>query len=373
MPYSLPSFTQLKQQVLADIQSMPFVTSGLLPKSILRYLGYAIAQQAYLHSEHLRYIALQSVPFTASDEFLSAWAALKGVNRLAATPASGQVTFTGVANSAIVAATTATRQDGIGYYTANSATISNGSAVVTMIATTAGSATNLSTGVTVTLATSVTGVNSVATVTTAMTNGSDQETDVSLRTRMLEAFQALGESGSVANFNSWATSTGNITRVWCNPSGAGPGTVVIYICLDTIESATNGFPVGSDGVATNETRWTTKATGDQLLVANQVFLSEPATALVFVCSPIPQHIAVSIQSLSNSSPSVQAAIVVALQSLCVSIGSPLGCSIFPSSISAAIQGAAGIAATFTLLSPVAEITLSTGFLPEITVLDVTFS
>ena len=82
MPYARPTLTQLRDQALQDIQSggLPGV-DGLLQRAVLRVLAYALAGLSYLHYGYQDWIALQAVPWTAEDEYLEGWAALKSVNR----------------------------------------------------------------------------------------------------------------------------------------------------------------------------------------------------------------------------------------------------------------------------------------------------
>src|SRR5579864_8376487 len=97
MPYLRPTLSELKAQVAADIQSGLPGTDPLLRFSSLGVIGRALAGLAQLQYGYTDYIAKQSNPFTATDEFLEAWAALKGIYREPATQAgastSGQIQF----------------------------------------------------------------------------------------------------------------------------------------------------------------------------------------------------------------------------------------------------------------------------------------
>lgn len=57
------------------------------------------AGMAHLHYGYLDYIALQATPATATDEYLAAWAALKGIYRKPATAAQGKIQLTGRAGA----------------------------------------------------------------------------------------------------------------------------------------------------------------------------------------------------------------------------------------------------------------------------------
>ena len=83
------------------------------------------------------------------------------------------------------------------------------------------------------------------------------------------------------DYATWAISVPGVTRAWCLRNGYGAGTVVVYIMLDAAQAGHDGFPVGQDGVATDEPRGV-PAVGDQLTVANALYPLQPVTALVYV-------------------------------------------------------------------------------------------
>ena len=89
----------------------------LLRTAVLKILGDVQAGAAHLQYGYLDWIAQQSNPFTASDEFLEAWAALKSVTRLAATSATGTVTFSGTNGTVMPSGTVVVRGDGWRYIT----------------------------------------------------------------------------------------------------------------------------------------------------------------------------------------------------------------------------------------------------------------
>src|SRR5690349_6988912 len=82
MPFARPTLTALRNQSLQDITTsgVPGL-DGLLRNAVLRVLAWVMAGLAYSEYGYLDWIARQSVPFTAADEFLEAWAALIGVYR----------------------------------------------------------------------------------------------------------------------------------------------------------------------------------------------------------------------------------------------------------------------------------------------------
>lgn len=377
MPYSRPTLTQLRSQVAADISGGLPGSDALLRFSSLNILGTALAGLAQEQYGYTDWVARQANPFTAEDEFLEAWAALKNVFREAAAQAGylvpGQVTFPGVNGTPLPIGTPLVRGDGVGF-TTTSAGVWSGSAVTANAVANAdpsgltGAFGNCPAGTVMTLGTAIAGIQSTGSVTVAFTGGADVEGNDSLRARMLQAYQNVPQGGAQNDYVTWALQVSGVTRAWCNPNGFGPGTVVVYAMLDVTESANNGFPQGVSGVATLETRGTPTATGDQLAVANWIYPLRPATALVYVYAPTQQVVNFTISGISGASAATKALIASAIEGIFVLYGSPLSTvagqngvvdlSYIESAI-AAIAGTAG----FVITSPTANIVGTTGQLP----------
>ncbi|WP_186113939.1 baseplate J/gp47 family protein [Burkholderia gladioli] len=377
MPYLRPTLSELKAQVAADIQSGLPGTDPLLRFSSFGVIGRALAGLAQLQYGYTDYIAKQSNPFTATDEFLEAWAALKAIYREPATQAGastpGQIQFAiapGNVNT-IPAGTAISRSDGVGYTTTAEGVISGSMITVAAVANAdpaglTGAFGNCAVGTAMTLGVSIAGITSTGAVSVAFTGGADIETDDSLRSRMLFAYQNPAQGGSESDYVQWAREVAGVTRAWCNPVGFGPGTVVVYTMFDQAEAGNNGFPVGTDGVATDEKRGLV-ATGDQLTVANWIYPLRPVTALVYSCSPIATAINFTITGTANFTAAQKAAIESAISGTFVLYGSPVGTGnqngvVDLSYIDSAIAAIAGTQG-FVITSPLQNIVGTTGQMP----------
>ncbi|MEX3690829.1 baseplate J/gp47 family protein [Paraburkholderia sp. BR14263] len=375
MPFARPTLTQLRNQVAQDLNANLTGADALLRFSNLRVLGEVLAALAQMQYGYTDWVAKQSNPFTATDEYLDAWAALKNVLRKAATQAGaetpGQVTFPATNGVVLPAGSSITRGDGVGYTTSADATAANGAVTVNAVANEdptglTGAFGNCVAGTVMTLGTAIAGITSTGLVTTAFTGGADIETDDSLRSRMLFAYQNPPQGGAVKDYITWALQVAGVTRAWCNPNGFGPGTVVVYAMLDSAESGNGGFPVGTDGVAANESRGIA-ATGDQLTIANWIYPLRPATALVYVCSPTRKVVDFTITGSGTFSAATKALIAAAISGVFVMYGDPLGSEDLGGGIDlsyigsaiAAISGTAG----FVITSPAGNIVGTTGQLP----------
>ncbi len=366
MPYPRPTLSDLRTMVAQDIAADLPGTDPLLRFSNLGILGRVLAGLANLHYGYLDWIAGQSVPFTATDEYLEGWAALKGVVREGATQASGTVTFTGTPDTPLPAGTTITRGDGVGGIVTVGGTVSAVGTVTVTVEIDAdptgltGAFGNCAAATQFTLGSAIKGIASVGTAAEAFTGGADLETDESLRSRMLLAYQTTPEGGAATDYVEWALKVPGVTRAWTTPNGMGPGTVIVRFMMDVSEAANGGFPQGTNGVATDETR-DVAATGDQLAVANAIFALQPVTALVYAVAPTQNVVNFTISGLTGASSTLQAEIAAAIAGVFQQYGAPGG-TVDMSYVDSAIGAIAGTAG-FVVETPAANIVSPTGALP----------
>lgn len=368
MPFVRPTLSDLRAQVASDITAGLKTVDGLLRFSNLKILGDALAGLGHLNYGYLDWIARQACPYTATGEYLEAWGALKKVYRKAATAATGKVTFAGTAGVVINAGTEVVRSDGATFSTTASVTVgSAGTAAVTVTATAAGDEGNTSVGSLMTLGSSLTGIGSSGAVTAAITGGADQEGDSGLFERILEAYQNTPNGGSKTDYVEWAKAVSGVTRAWCNPNGFGAGTVVVYAMLDDANASYNGFPQGTNGISANDNRVTagSQAAGDQLTVANVIFVDQPVTALVYVCSPIAKPINFTITGLTSASTATRSAIAAAIAEVFMEYGSPTPADTAQVPLSAIESAVAAISGTegFVIASPSTNLANTLGYLP----------
>ena len=366
MPFERRTLSELRQQVRQDIVTSTPVGGALLPNSVLAVLGDVQAGLAHLEYGYLDWIARQAVPYTATEEFLEAWSALVGITRKPAVAATGTVTFSGVDGNTIPAGTEVLRGDGAVYHTAADVTVSSSIATVTVTADLAGTAGNTAVSTTMTLAGAIAGVQSNGAVAAAIAGGVDVETDDSLRTRMLLRYSQPPQGGAANDYVEWALAVPAVTRAWCYPLGMGAGTVVVYFMEDVVRSGGGGFPVGTNGGATDEMR-TTAATGDQLVVADAIYPLRPVTSLVYVSAPTANPIAFTI-SLPGASAGTKAAVSAAIADVFLRYGVPIaGTSVNLDHIEAAILAVPNTEG-FVITSPTTNIANVTGQLPTVGVI-----
>lgn len=226
---------------------------------------------------------------------------------------------------------------------------------------------NCDEGTTFTLGIAIDGIQSNGAAASDFTGGADIESQDSLMTRMLQAYQNPPQGGDAQDYVTWALAVPGVTRAWSNPNGFGVGTVVVYTMFDVSEAGHGGFPQGANGVATDETRSPIVATGDQLAVANLIFEKQPVTALVWSCAPTPNPISFTFTGTSGWSAVTKAAVQNAIASVFLQYGAPVTSSIPVIDLSlinseiGAISGTEG----FVMTSPAANIPNVVGQMPTI--------
>ena len=323
MPFARATLTELRRQAAEDINAALPGADALLRFSNLGILADVLAGMGSGHYGYLDWIARNSVPFTATAEYLEGWAALKGVTRKPATAASGDVRFPAAAGAMLPAGTTVTRSDGVTYVTTAEVQAEGGEVIAPIIADAPGALGNTALGATLILGAGVSGVSLNGTAATALTGGADIEGDDELRSRMLAVYAAPPQGGARTDYVEWALGVPGVTRCWVVPSGMGPGTIVLLFMMDLAQASHDGFPQGTDGCASAETR-DTAASGDQLALANAIFDKQPVTALVYAVAPTPNRIAVTISGLSGATASLRQAVTAAVRSALTAEATPSG-------------------------------------------------
>lgn len=370
MPFARPTLTALRNAAIQDVTTsgVPGL-DGLLRNAVLRVLAWVMSGLAYSVYGYIDWVSREAVPFTATDEFLEAWAALIGVYRKDSTPATGFAKFTGTTGRTVTIGATLTRVDGTPYTVTSEGTADTfGDVTVGMVAAVNGAATDCDDGTPISLDPPIAGINSGGVTVGPTTGGSDQESQDELRTRMLFKYASPPQGGAASDYIEWTLEVPGVTRAWIEPQGQGPGSVVVYPMFDLVNADNGGFPLGTDGGATLETRLT-PATGDQLAVADYIWPLRPVTALVYVAAPDPLPINVTLAALDPATVEIEAQITASLNDMFLAVGEVAG-TIYPSQLYEAISLTPGVI-HFVMTAPIAAVTASEGQLPVLGTLTAT--
>ena len=338
MPFSRPSPLEIRDRMAAEIAVALPGADARLRRSMEEVLVRAIAIASHELHGHLEWAALQILPDTAEDEVLARHAAIWGLTRIAATAATGSVTFSGTAGAVVPANTELRRGDDARFLLAADVTIGGGgTGSGTVTARVAGAAGNSVAGVALQLVAPVAGIQPSAVVAAGgLAAGADAETAAALRARLLQRIQTPPAGGAAADYVVWARAVAGVERVWVYPNWAGAGTVGV-----TFTTAGGAIPAAP------------------LVAAVQAALNlrRPVTASVLVFAPATQAVALTID-LAVDTAAIRAAVLAELADFFVREAEPGGV-IRVSRISAAISAALGEVAHL-LIAPTADITLPAG-------------
>nr|VFK18121.1 MAG: Uncharacterized phage protein gp47/JayE [Candidatus Kentron sp. LPFa] len=230
--YERPDYPALAARIEADLAAVPAVLRGPLSASWARACH---GQYGYLD-----WIDAQCSPLTCELARLHDWAALYGVDRLAATKAAGDCLATGAAGSTLLADAELRGTNGLDYGVSSATTLGAGTTAVAVVCLTDGSAGNLPAGQTLTLIDPAPGVdNTLAVAAAGLTGGAPEESVDAWRLRVAEEWRVVvtrgARSGKPDDYRYWARSAHpSVTTALVQPHLLGVGTLVVRPLCDTL-------------------------------------------------------------------------------------------------------------------------------------------
>ena len=334
--FSRPTLAQLVARAREDLLSRLALDDPLRRSDAE---AYALVNAGSAHGlyGYLAWIANQVIIDTAEAEFLERWAAIWGITRKPAAPATGTVSFTVLAGAVIPSGTLVQAFDGQQYATTTDAAGSVPTFTTPIQAVVAGAAGNRTIGQTLTLVSPIAGVQATATA-GLLSGGADVEEDAALRTRLLTRIRKPPQGGDADDYVGWALEVPGVTRAWCYPLALGDGTVVVRFMRD------NEIPSIPDA-------------GEVATVQAYIDARRPVTAAVTVAAPIAAPIAFTIH-LNPDTAAIRATVQAELSDLLLREAIPNG-SILLSHIQEAISIAAG-EVDHTLTVPATDVTNTGG-------------
>lgn len=219
MAYDPPNVDQLLEQFLSEMRSR-ITELDCSEGSEPYHLGKSVAYQLVSQMGYAKSLARSVNPLYSSGDYLTELAAMWGVDRKAATGATGITiefwasTLTGTWLGTL----TATTADGLQYLVTAAGTWSIATPDWIQIefdAVDTGAATTKGDGAPYTLGTPPVGLSSVGIQSGAATvAGRDEETDDELRYRLRSRLAGLGNSGSRSNYVTWAGEATNVAEAY---------------------------------------------------------------------------------------------------------------------------------------------------------------
>lgn len=321
MPFDRPSLSKLVRRGKADIGTRLPGADANLRGSPEEVLAIVLAGMTHGLHGHLKWLSKQVLADLADDDFLRRIGSIYGMEPTAAVAATGQVTISGVNTSVCPAGTVWQRGDGVLYDQDADATISSGTATISVTAQEAAADGNADVGTKLTLAAPVTGISSSATVSgSGLTGGSDVETTEAFRTRLLLRLRNPPKGGGPGDYVNWALEVSGVTRAWEYPLMNGLGTVGVRFVRD------NDVSIIPDS-------------GEVAAVQAYIDARAPVTADVQVLAPTAVPLAMTIE-LTPDTSDVRDAVEAELEDLLRRVAEP-GATILLSQINEAISLASG--------------------------------
>lgn len=236
MPLTIPAQADIAGDYLTEISNQQ-PDDDTTEDSDHAVRANATASVVWGAYQYAAWVLRQAFPDTADTDWLVMHARLRGLTRKQATAAGGSVSFTGTKGTALVSGQQFRIKGNTTLYqtTAAGKLDDNGTATVAAKATTTGTPGNLTAGVTGTLVSAPSGVDSTITV-VSMTGATDVETDDELLTRLLDVMRQPAAGGNAHDYKVWAESIDGVSGAWVFPLRRGLGTV------DVVITATAGLP-----------------------------------------------------------------------------------------------------------------------------------
>lgn len=221
MALNLPTTEDLAQQYLAQFEALLNQNSPLNDKAFLIVLSALEAGGDQGLFKYAAERALQNLATTATGEDLDRIGEEYDTPRDQGQATVLTATITGT-DSTVIPVNTEFVGDpnGVRYFTDAQATISGGSATLSMTAENIGALGNLNVTDTLTIGTQIPGADTTATVTAVTTTGADKESDESYRPRVLSAVRASCGGGNATDYKIWAEGVSGVFKAF--PYGGRP-------------------------------------------------------------------------------------------------------------------------------------------------------
>jgi uncharacterized phage protein gp47/JayE len=236
MGVEVESLRTYADQVLTDIEAKTSQDTPPIAIAYNRIISNAVAAMVLINNLHNVDQRKECFPQTATvDVGLPFWAELTARPRNNGVQANMQIIVTGDNGTVIGTYSTGAQwkgANGILYQTSTGGTISGGSASIAILANTAGEEGTLTIGDTVRLTSSITGLDSVGTVTAINIPGAEAESIDSWRNAIVQLVAFPPQIGTAAWFLTQALTVDGITRAYPYSDEDYPGRVLIYAVAD---------------------------------------------------------------------------------------------------------------------------------------------
>lgn len=341
MAWNRPTLALLISRIQQDFVSQLEISGPILRRSMAFVLARVLAGASHMLHGNMAWLARQFLPDTADPEFLLRFAAIFDQEPNEATFATRTLNVTGSNGTLIPTSTTLVHASGARFTTQADVTIAGGTGVLSLVATSdfPGELGNVSGQLS--FETPIPGVTSPGNIAVGLgVDGVAAEEIEDFRVRFLNFLASPPSAGNEKDYERWAKEVAGVTRAWAKRLEMGAGTVTVRFVRD------NDVSIFPDA-------------GEISQVQAYIASKRPATATVYVVSPLANTVNVTV-ALNPNTSDTQAAVLAELRDLFLD-QSPGG-TVYLSAIRGAISRAAGVT-DFAMSAPVADVVSSTGYLP----------
>jgi len=230
MSLIIPTLSEIKAQIITDIEGAIGQTSPIFPKAFVRVTAAALAGLQWLCYRFAVWCYHQIFTATADEAAVLARGAQYGLAPTVAVAAKLEAEATGDNDTTIEAGTLWYAGDMV-YSQTEAEIIAGGIATIEIECLTAGEDGNLENGETVSLASPITGVNNDATITDTVITGEDAESLESFRLQVQERERRRPQGGAIADYVEWALEVPGIIKAFAHRLTAGYATIYPMIAL----------------------------------------------------------------------------------------------------------------------------------------------
>lgn len=227
---TIPKVSELRDQIIADIEGKIGQTIPAMPKAFFRVIATALAGALALLYRFGVWLYDQILPQTADSEALERIGSQYGVFRGAPVAAKLTATATG-ANGSEIASGTLWQKDGIVYEQSGSVAIVSGTATITVESLTSGAETNIDNGGKISLVSPIVGIDTDATIASTVIEGEDIEAIETYRSEILARLANRPQGGAAPDYVSWALEVPGIVKAFAFRTA--PGNVTVYPLIAT--------------------------------------------------------------------------------------------------------------------------------------------
>lgn len=229
---TIPTLSEIYASMRADAQSLMESDTAIPQLSLLNVLLVVFSGAMKLAYGHLYNVAAWMLPDQAQGRFLSRLLAIYDIPIATGSSAEGAITCSGTEGVTIPVGTTLLRIDAGAYITLVEGVIgeSGYSGSIPIQSTTTGPSGNYS-GSELTFQSALTGIDSSAELSTNCVGGSDADTEVDSRNKLLARIRTTNTIGVSADYQRIALSVDGVGRVWTQGGDfwTGPNTVAITV------------------------------------------------------------------------------------------------------------------------------------------------